>query len=87
MKAPLLVPKLLVLCLVLSMSTPVLADEPEGSGNCPPGQVEKAFNDGGAVTYQCLEAGASMVDDTNIQYGGEGDENTTGGSQPEPGNE
>jgi|GEM_PF-6388290 len=74
MKAP-----LLALCLLLTGSTVALA---EGEGNCPAGQIEKAFFDGGAVSYQCLEPGAAMVDDTNVQYGGVGEENVSGGADP-----
>lgn len=72
MKAP-----LLILSLILCCSVPAFAD------NCPEGQIEKSFQDGASVSYQCLEPGAAMIDDTNVQYGGEGEENGSGGAQPQ----
>lgn len=77
MKAP-----LLALCLILA-GTPLAFAEGE-SGNCPEGQVEKAFHDGASVSYQCLDAGAAMIDDSDVQYGGVGEENTSGGADPPP---
>ena len=80
MKAP-----LLALALILAGSSVAIADDPD-SGNCPAGQIEKAFHDGASISYQCLEPGAAMVDDSNVQFGGEGAENTSGGSDPPPDN-
>ena len=77
MKAPY---SLLLLAAALVSASSAYAD-----GNCPEGQIEKAFYDGGTVSYQCLEASsAGMVDDTDVQYGGVGDENGSGGADPPP---
>jgi hypothetical protein len=77
MKAP-----IFVLAVLMGIATVAVAED-EPSGNCPPGQIEKAFHDGASVSYQCLDAAApGMVDDTHVQYGGEGDENGSGGAEP-----
>ena len=77
--------RLLILSLILScsfVSTAAFADDPPVNGNCPEGQIEKSFQDGASVSYQCLEPGAAMIDDTDIQFGGEGEENGSGGAEP-----
>ncbi len=71
MKAPLLMTSFIFCCSTIAFA------------ECPEGQVEKAFQDGASVSYQCLEPGAAMIDDSDVQFGGEGEENGSGGAEPQ----